>query len=149
MLPFIVLLVTSAAAWLVGRVAPFTASVPAAVAVGLAAMFLLTASAHFVQPRRDGLVAIVPRALPNAAALVTVSGLAEVVGAIGLLLPATRSVAAVALAVLLVVVFPANVRAAGARRHPASPTTPLPLRTVLQVVFTGACLLVAIGSAGG
>lgn len=112
-----------------------------ATALGLAVMFLLTASAHFLQPRRDGLIAMVPPRLPSAPALVTLTGVLESAGAIGLLVPATARLTAVALLLLLIVMFPANVRAA--RADLGITTMPLPLRTLVQALFIAACVVVA------
>jgi uncharacterized membrane protein len=111
--------------------------------VGLAAMFALTASAHFRSPRRDLLIAMVPRTLPNPPALVTLTGVLELAGAVGLLVPATSRIAAVCLAILLVVMFPANVRAA--RLDLGIKTMPLPARTAVQLLFVGACAVAAGG----
>lgn len=116
---------------------------PHAAQVGLAAMFALTASAHFTKPRRDLLIAMVPPGLPNPPALVTLTGVLEVAGAIGLLEPPTSRVAAVALGLLLIALFPANVRAA--RMDLGIKTMPLPLRTVVQLLFVGACAVAAAG----
>lgn len=147
MAPLIVLVVVTLAARGVGALGvEYVGSWSAAVAVGLAAMFTVTASSHGVQPRRDGLIAIVPTWVPRPALVVTVSGALELLGAIGLILPPTRTVAALCLAALLVAMFPANIRAARGVDHPAAPRTPLPLRTVLQAVFVGAALYVAVGS---
>lgn len=121
----------------------YVATWPDAVAIGLAAMFLVTASAHWTQPRRDGLIAIVPPSLPRPDLLVTVTGVLEVAGAVGLLVPATRTAAAICLALLLLVMFPANVRAARGAHHEAAPRTPLVPRTAMQVLFVGAAALVA------
>jgi len=151
MAPLIVLAVMTVGARVVGVLGVgYVATWPAALAVGLAAMFLLTASSHFTRPRRDGLIAIVPPRLPHPSVLVTVTGVLELIGAVGLLVPPTvivwpRPAAAVCLAVLMLIMFPANVYAAGERRHPAAPTTPLPLRAALQVIFVAAAILVALG----
>ena len=56
---------------------------------------------------------IVPPALPAPHLLVLLSGVAEVAGGLGLLLPATRRAAGWGLLALLVVVFPANVYMVG------------------------------------
>ncbi|HVV87333.1 MAG TPA: DoxX family membrane protein [Kofleriaceae bacterium] len=56
--------------------------------------------------------AIVPHALPAHRALVYVSGVAEIAGGLGLILPATRRLAAWGLILLFVAVFPANVNMA-------------------------------------
>jgi uncharacterized membrane protein len=106
----------------------------------LALMFFLTASAHWGARRRD-LVRMVPQSFGNPELMVTLTGVAEVLGAIGLMVPAVAPWAAAGLAALLVAVFPANVRAA---RHAltigGTPATPLVLRTVLQLVFLTAVL---------
>jgi uncharacterized membrane protein len=105
---------------------------------GLALMFLFTASAHWGRHRSD-LIAMVPHMFPRPDLMVTLTGTLEALGALGLLIPMTATAAAVCLAVLLVALFPANVRAArenltiGGR-----PVTALPLRALLQLVFIGA-----------
>lgn len=143
MAPLVVLIVVTGLARLVGLAVDWFGSWAHAAQVGLAAMFLLTASAHFTRPRRDHLIAMVPPGLPNPAALVTVTGVLELLGAVGLLVPPTAPVAAICLAVLLVVMFPANVRAA--RAGGGIKTMPLPLRTVVQLVFIAACGVVVFG----
>ena len=62
---------------------------------------------HFVKP--EGFVAIVPEVLPAKLALVYISGIAEIAGGLGLILPATRRLAAWGLVALYVAVFPANI----------------------------------------
>ena len=57
-------------------------------------MFVLTGIAHFAPPMRRDLIAIVPPRLPAPGLLVTVTGVLELLGAVGLLLPATRVAAA-------------------------------------------------------
>ncbi len=76
--------------------------------VGLATLFLTSGATHLVRPQVfEG---IVPHVLPRKRALVYVSGVAEIVCALGLLHPRTRKAAGLASAVLLVGVFPANVQ---------------------------------------
>ena len=118
---------------------------PAAIAVGLAAMFVVTGIAHFVNPLRRDMIAIVPPRLPAPGLLVTVTGVLELLGAVGLLYPPTRVAAAVSLFVLMLVMFPANVYASRMPNPPKSMTTRLPLRTVEQIVFVGAALVVGLG----
>ncbi|MBF6326940.1 DoxX family protein [Nocardia transvalensis] len=144
MAPLLVLLVTTGLARLAGwlRLVEWLDSWPHAVRVGLAAMFLLTATAHFLPPRRDALIAMVPPRLPSPAGLVTLTGVLELAGAIGLLIPPVAPIAALCLATLMVVMFPANVRAA--RAGIGVKTMPLPARTVVQAMFIGACLLAAL-----
>ena len=108
---------------------------------GLAAMFLLTASAHWGK-RRPDLIRMVPAAFPRPDLIITITGLLELIGAVGLLIPATARAAAACLAALLVAMFPANVHAA---RHNLTiggkTATGLPLRTSLQVVFIAALII--------
>jgi uncharacterized membrane protein len=107
----------------------------------LAAMFLVTASAHFGARRAD-LVAMVPPRLPQPELLVTLTGLAEIGGALGLLLPRVAPWAATGLALLLLAMFPANVHAARAGLSIGGrPVTPLGPRAALQVLFLGAVLV--------
>ena|SRR5690349_12040323 len=90
----------------------------------LSTMFVFTAVSHFPPMRKD-LIAMVPPALSRPAWLVSVTGILEIAGAIGLLIEATRTWAAWGLTALLVVMFLANVSAARRgiklRRRPVSP----------------------------
>ncbi|WP_024799587.1 membrane protein [Nocardia sp. BMG51109] len=140
MAPLIVLIVVTAVARLAGPIRDgWLDSWPHAVRIGLAAMFALTASAHFFPPRRAALIAMVPTALPAAPALVTANGILEIAGAVGLLIAPVAPASAIFLALLMVAMFPANVRAAGADLGIKS--MPLPLRTLVQVLFIGACVV--------
>jgi uncharacterized membrane protein len=94
--------------------------------------------------RRD-LIAIVPPRLPAPGLLVTVTGVLELLGAAGLLLPVTRVAAAVCLLALMLAMFPANVYASRMSNPPKSMTTRLSLRTATEVVFLAAAISVAVG----
>ncbi len=109
-----------------------------AAAWALAAMFLFTASAHFFAKTKEDFVAMVPKALPHPRLLVHLTGALEVLGAIGLLVPAARSLAGLCLVLLLVAMFPANVNAA-IKEVPmrGRPPTPLWLRLPMQLIFVG------------
>jgi uncharacterized membrane protein len=72
-----------------------------------ALLFLVAGVLHFVIPTLY--VRIMPPYLPSPLALVYLSGVAEIVGGIGLLVPTTRKAAGVGLILLLVAVFPAHV----------------------------------------
>ena len=76
----------------------------------LAGFFLLAGASHFANP--EPFVAIVPPYLAYPRELVYLSGLLEIVGGAGLLVPRTRRSAGVGLAVLLLAVFPANIHMA-------------------------------------
>ena len=119
---------------------------PQAFAVGLAAMFVMTGVAHFVNPLRRDMIAIVPPKLPAAGLLVTITGVLELVGAVGLLYPPTRVAAAACLFVLMLVMFPANIYAARMPNPPKSMTSRLDVRTVEEVAYLAAAVVVGLGS---
>ncbi len=88
------------------------------VSIGALAAFVFGAGVmHFVTPQF--FIDIVPDYLPAPAALVAVSGVFEILGAIGLLVPMTRRFAAFGLIALFIAVFPANVHMA---LHQITPT---------------------------
>ncbi len=70
-------------------------------------LFVSTGIMHFTAAA--GFRAIVPPALGHAPALVAISGVAEIAGGLGLLVPATRNAAGIGLIALLVAVWPANI----------------------------------------
>ena len=138
MAPLIVLVVVVLLARLIGQLGvDHLRDCAAATRVGLAVMFGFTAAAHFNSMRPD-IVAMVPPGMPNPELMVTFTGICEILGAVGLLLPRTRRIAAVALIVFLLAVLPANIHAAQAgvtlRRAPVTPIVP---RVALQVLFAG------------
>ena len=73
----------------------------------LAAFFVLAGAMHFA--RSESFVAIVPHWLPAPRALVYVSGVAEILGGLGVLWPSLRSLAGWWLVALLIAVYPANI----------------------------------------
>jgi uncharacterized membrane protein len=114
MAPLIVMLVV----WLVARSIGFTGVWPpadswsGALRFALAAMFVFTAVSHFHPRTRPDLLRMVPASLPVPALLVTATGVFELLGAIGLLVPQALPFAAYGLIALLVAMFPANIHAA-------------------------------------
>jgi uncharacterized membrane protein len=74
---------------------------------GFAGLFLVSGILHFAKPQP--FVSIVPPMLPRPTGLVMISGAAEILGGIGLLISRTRRAAGYGLALLLVAVFPANI----------------------------------------
>lgn len=74
----------------------------------LAAFFVVGGSMHFVLPATYAQV--MPPWLPAHAALVAISGVAEIAGGIGVLLPALRRAAGWGLIALSIAVLPANVQ---------------------------------------
>lgn len=100
-------------------------------------MFLFTGVAHFTGARHS-MAKMVPQAFGHAMALVYFTGVCEIAGAIGLLLPRFRNIAGICLILLLIAIFPANVKAARENMMVAGrPATALRLRTPLQLVFIG------------
>ena len=76
----------------------------------LAAFVITSGVLHFATPAF--FISIVPPYLPSPRALVALSGVAEIAGGVGLLLPATRRLAGIGLVLLFIAVFPANVHMA-------------------------------------
>jgi uncharacterized membrane protein len=76
----------------------------------LAALFIFTGSMHFFNAAF--FTAIVPDYLPYHEALVAISGLFEILGGLGILLPPFRRLAGYGLIALLIAVFPANINMA-------------------------------------
>jgi uncharacterized membrane protein len=114
-----------------------------ALIVGLAVMFSVTASAHW-GARRTDLVRMVPPRLPFSGGLVTITGLLEAAGACGLLISWARPSAAVGLAILLVLMLPANVYAAHAKLSLGGrPAMRSLYRIPLQLLFIS-CLIAVV-----
>jgi uncharacterized membrane protein len=135
MAPLIILVVATLLARLAGRFVPPLRDWAAAVRAGLAVMFFFTAAAHFNHLRPD-LIRMVPPSLPNPELLVTVTGILEILGGLGLLLRPTRKTAAILLIVFLLAVLPANIHAARAGvTLGGMPPTPLIPRVLLQCLF--------------
>ena len=109
---------------------------------GLAAMFLLTGGAHFIGMRAQ-LIAMVPPWLPAPDLLVTVTGVLELLGALGLVLRRTAPWAAAGLTGLLLAMFPANVQRALAGTELPWDDQLLP-RTLMQVLFLAATVAVVV-----
>jgi len=124
----------------------YVGSWPQAVAVGLAAMFAMTGVAHFVPAMRRDMIAIVPPGLPAAGLLVTITGVLEMLGAGGLMYPPTRVAAAGCLFVLMLAMFPANIYAARMPNPPKSMTSRLNVRTVQEIAYLAAAVVVGLGS---
>ena len=73
----------------------------------IAGLFFLTGILHFVKPQV--FVSIMPDYIPYHLTMVYISGVAEILGAAGILFDEIRPVAGWGLIVLLVAVFPANI----------------------------------------
>ena len=146
MAPLLFLLLTTALVRVIGHMSrPGLKPWPVAIRWGLAVMFTVTGISHFAG-MRDALIAMVPPWLPSAAALVTVTGILELLGAAGLLVRPTRIWAAIGLGLMLIVMFPANVHLALTAEHPPWDDTLVP-RTIMQLIFLAAVSAVLIPEA--
>jgi len=99
----------------------------------LAAVAFIAAGAnHFFMP--EAYVSVIPSYLPWPLALSNISGAAEIIGGLGILIPKVRLAAGWGLIALLVAVFPANIDMAihGFR---STPGWLLWLRLPFQLVF--------------
>jgi uncharacterized membrane protein len=82
----------------------------AVVAVALGVLFTIAGSMHFL--RTEFYLRMMPPYIPAHLLLVQISGICEILGGIGLIVPRTRAVAAIGLIALLIAVFPANIQMA-------------------------------------
>ena len=103
----------------------------------LAIMFLFTGTSHFTSMKYD-FAAMIPDPMPDGLWVIYLTGVFEIAGAIGLLLPQTRRLAGICLVLLLVAMFSANVNAA-LNEIPlgGQDPTPLWLRTPMQLLYIG------------
>lgn len=81
--------------------------IKAGVRILIALLFLGAGVGHFRDPQT--FMKIVPPWLPSPRTLVYVSGVFEVLGAVGILVPFSRVIAGWGLVALLLAVFPANI----------------------------------------
>jgi uncharacterized membrane protein len=103
----------------------------------LVVMFVFTGASHFTGMKHD-FAAMIPAPLPNGLWVIYLTGLFEIAGAVGLLVPRTRKLAGICLVLLLVALFPANAYAALSEiplRGEAA--TPLWIRTPMQLLYIG------------
>jgi uncharacterized membrane protein len=93
------------------RTMGFRVGLNSAGAMGLAAVFLFTASGHFVETH--AMVEMIPPFVPARVPLVYLTGLLEIAIAAGIALNRTRRLAGMAAIAVLVGFFPFNIYAAG------------------------------------
>ena len=142
-LPVLLLGVTALARLLGLLTVPALDSWHDAARVGLAALYLLTASGRIIPRVRQDLERMVPARLPRPDLLVAGTGILEAAGAIGLLIPATAPAAAICLGLLTLAMTPANISAAR-RDLPfgGKPVTPVGRRLAEQALYLGALAVV-------
>ena len=100
-----------------------------------ALLFIAAGAVHFIRPAMYE--KIVPPQLGHAPELVAISGIAEIAGGLGLLIPRTRRAAGLGLIALLVAVWPANIYMAieADRFAAAAPAWILWARVPLQIAL--------------
>jgi uncharacterized membrane protein len=76
----------------------------------LAVCIIIAGVLHFLTP--EPFIKIVPSLLPYPAEIVYISGVFEILGGIGLLIPAVSQAAAWGLVILFIAVYPANINMA-------------------------------------
>jgi len=88
---------------------------------------------------------IIPPIFPARPFLVVLTGIFEILGAIGLFVPSMRRHAALWISIMMVAVFPANIYAAGqvvgGIRFPS-----VPVRVTMQIVYIALVLLAGYGA---
>jgi uncharacterized membrane protein len=114
----------------------------------LALMFVVMGVLHFVPAPARTMAAMIParlsgRGIRRPIMLVYLTGVCEIAGGVGLLIPGLRPVAGVALAVFLVAVFPANAHAATQPERFGRAAIPLVPRLIGQVVLIVLVLVAA------
>ncbi len=103
----------------------------------LAAMFFFTAISHFTRMKHDQ-ASMVPKIFAHPLAVIYFTGALEFLGAVGLLAPRFAALAGICLILLLVAMFPANIKAARERLTLGGrPATRLWLRVPMQMLFIG------------
>jgi uncharacterized membrane protein len=105
--------------------------------IALVIMFLFTGFSHFSSLKHD-FAAMIPDPMPNDLWVIYLTGLFEIAGAVGLLIPRTRRLAGICLVLLLAAMFPANVNAIinGIPLGENAPT-PLWVRAPMQLLYIG------------
>ena len=98
----------------------------------LASIFIVAGVLHFVLT--PVYLRIMPSYFPSPRLLVQISGVAEILGGVGLLVPSVQKFAAWGLVILLIAVFPANLTMiTDPSRFPAVPLWAAWLRLPLQL----------------
>lgn len=87
---------------------PGLADWPSRMRWGMATALLLFGTDHLLIPARY--LPMLPEALPWREEIILFTGLCEIAGAVGLLIPRLRRLAGILLAIYFVCVFPANIR---------------------------------------
>lgn len=115
----------------------------------LALFFVAAGALHFAAP--ETYREMIPPSFPWPVGLVAISGAAEILGGIGLMISSWRRLAGWGLIALLIAVFPANLHAALVGHMPGWHVSPvwLWLRLPLQGVFAAAVWWIARADSPG
>ncbi|MGC9995366.1 MAG: DoxX family protein [Terriglobia bacterium] len=101
----------------------------------LAVMLFFTGSTHFTRMRRD-FIRMIPPWVPWPSATVYSTGICEIAGALGLLLPRLYRAAGICLIIFFLAILPANIHAAKAGvTLGGRPATRLLARIPMQLLF--------------
>jgi uncharacterized membrane protein len=122
---------------------PFFATWRDSTLCALTVMFCFTGIAHFGSTRSE-IEKMVPPWVPSPRRIVMWTGILEILGAVGILIPETRFVAGICLIAFLVAVFPANIHAVKtgamvAGRAPTSLWVRTPLQAFLVILVAWTC----------
>lgn len=99
-------LLTLAERWSAGlKIAPATRA-----RVGLSLFFIFTASGHFI--KTEEMAAMLPAFVPNRVAIIIVTGILELLGAIGVWIPRLKRITGLCLMLMLIGFLPANIYSA-------------------------------------
>jgi uncharacterized membrane protein len=123
----------------------------AIVRILIAVVFIAMGINHFVPKSARVMAKMIPPSMRRDGVfkplnLVYLTGLCEIAGGVGLLVPQTRLAAGIALVLFLAAVFPANAYAAANRERFGAVAVPFWPRLVAQIVLAALILWVAIAA---
>lgn len=110
MKPLIVLLTTFVVSTILYRITSGTFQVAMAARIAMAVMLVFTAIGHFKFP--EGMALMIPKSIPFKLEMIYLTGVLEIAGAIGLLVPGWRGVTGWCLILFFLLILPANIHAA-------------------------------------
>lgn len=110
MKPLLVLLGAFAISLSITKITRGVYNVPLAGRIAMSVMLVFTAVAHFAFT--EGMAMMLPAAIPAKTTIVYLTGVIEILAAVGLLIPATRTLTGLLLILFFILVLPANVYAA-------------------------------------
>jgi uncharacterized membrane protein len=109
MKPLLVLLIVFAISLIVLKLTTHKFQLPLSARIAMSAMLLFTAVGHFVFTK--GMTMIIPDFIPFKTELVYLTGIIEIIAAMGLLVPGLRALTGCLLIVFFILILPSNIRA--------------------------------------